>query len=127
MECSGKIGAVDPNEYYKLNALRDGKIIPIVIWNGIKDYKNKPRIDVLAYEFKRHHRDFDSGRLGLIQISRPPLERHGLTALEFVSEHAETKDAIVVWTRDTRTYRAIADEFENTRPSARFIRMEHVS
>ena len=79
------------------------KTVPVVLWNGRKDYESKPAIEALGAK------GLVFGHVHVIQISDGIRD----SVTERVQRLAYNgADSVVIWARDTGAYNAIVDEVD---------------
>jgi hypothetical protein len=85
-------------KYFKGRVYRNGKMIPYVVWDGVRGYENTPPPTLLIAEQL-------TGNIGIVQIGKKANNIHETTDVLTAAF-----DSLVLWTRDHEVYRWIVDK-----------------
>jgi hypothetical protein len=92
-------------KYFLMHLLRDGRKVPIIVWNGIRDYENP----VPPYVIANEPSFATTTKIGIVQIGKPFGTGTRRSARRLVN--ALPFDGIILWARDSRVYDSAVEEF----------------
>jgi hypothetical protein len=79
----------------------------VLVWNGIKDYQRTPTPENLV-TVNMGGLAFGE-KVSIAQIGKP-VGRKGRSALKTLTLLMQSFDSVILWARDTKTYKSIRDE-----------------
>jgi hypothetical protein len=85
--------------YFALRMFHDGQHVPVVVWNGIRDYANDP-----SWFLQDWIATVDKTKVYLVEVSKPVLTKKRKTIQGVLSALAGVNTAIALLTKDQMTY-----------------------
>ena len=103
-------------KYFAARMHRNGRTVPLAVWDGVEDYVCAPPPALLA-ERLAHARNFArgeplrfGGKVGIVQLHYH--ESYRTFVREKLSWFENCFDVVIVWVRDRRTYASFVAEFQ---------------
>lgn len=91
-------------KFYHFTAFKAGRAHRVAVWNGVRSYESQPPPEIVSV--------LGGGKVSIVQISKPMgVHRSAFKTLDALLEKF---DVVIFWTRDTRTYRSMVEEFRRT-------------
>jgi hypothetical protein len=94
---------VTGDRYFVVGLYRGGQRVPVMVWNGVKDYANDVPNGLVGLVASQ-----STGKIGIVQVGKPVgvkgrSIRKTVDALSF--------GGVILWARNQKTYRSIVEEF----------------
>jgi hypothetical protein len=91
--------SVPEPKYHKSRVYTQGRMCPVVVWDGVHGYENIPPPALLIAENLM-------GRIGIAQI------RNRKAGIDTILALLKETDSVIIWARDHATYRSIVTNIE---------------